>query len=400
MNSSKSDNKQPAVGLEKLAQTINRVQTAPRSQSEKGSSLERFAGIKVVGVGGAGCNAVNRMIQVGLNGVDFININTDAQALFLCNEAAKRIHIGGNVTRGLGAGANPEIGRKAIEESRGEILAAIDGADMVFITAGMGGGTGTGAAPVVAELAKEAGALSVAVITKPFSFEGRMRMMIAERGIQELTDKVDTLITIPNDNLLKVIDKKTSLMDSFRVADDVLRHGVQGISDIITIPGLINVDFADIQTIMLNSGSALMGIGLASGDRRAAMAAEDATRSLLLDSSIDGAKGVLFNITGGPSLSLLEVNEAASIIAQAVDPDARVIFGAVINDSYQDEVKVTVLATGFAASRMDENANELFASIASAGTEQNDFLSKSSGEEMDDLPFKLREKLLQRRRTQ
>ncbi len=391
MNSSR-DVKQ--IGIEKLSQTINKAQSVP---SERVNSLEKFAGIKVIGVGGAGCNAVNRMIQVGLNGVEFININTDAQALFLCNERAKRIHIGNNVTRGLGAGANPEIGRKAVEESRADILAAISGADMVFITAGMGGGTGTGAAPVVAELAKEAGALSVAVITKPFSFEGRMRMMVAERGIQELTDKVDTLITIPNDNLLKVIDKKTSLMDAFRVADDVLRHGVQGISDIITIPGLINVDFADIQTIMLNSGSALMGIGIGSGDHRAAMAAEEATRSLLLDSSIDGAKGVLFNITGGPSLSLLEVNEAANIIYQAVDPDARIIFGAVISDAYPDEVKVTVLATGFNSSRMEEQGNDLFASVASSSMDSNDFISKPS-EDMDALPLKLREKLQQRRR--
>lgn len=383
------------AGLEKLTQGLNRVQTAPGVKLEKIGSLEKFAGIKVVGVGGAGCNAVNRMIQVGLNGVDFININTDAQALFLCNERAKRIHIGSNVTRGLGAGANPEIGRKAIEDSRAEILGAINHADMVFIAAGMGGGTGTGAAPVVAEIAKEAGALTVAVITKPFSFEGRMRMIVAERGIQELIDKVDTLITIPNDNLLKVIDKKTSLMDSFRVADDVLRYGVQGISDIITVPGLINVDFADIQTIMLNSGSALMGIGYGEGDRRAAIAAEEATRSILLDASIDGAKGVLFNITGGPNLSLLEVNEAASIISQAVDPDARIIFGAVINESYGEKVEVTVLATGFASSRMDENANELFASIASSSiSEQQDYMPHS--DEMDDLPFKLREKLRQR----
>lgn len=396
MNSSKGmENKGAApVGMEKLNQTLSRVQSVGKPAGERGSALEQFAGIKVVGVGGAGCNAVNRMIQVGMRGVEFIAINTDAQALFLCNDAARRMHIGSNVTKGLGAGASPEIGRKAIEESRAEILAALEGADMVFITAGMGGGTGTGASPVVAELAKEAGALAVAVVTKPFSFEGRLRMMLAEAGIRDLTEKVDTLITIPNDNLLQVIDKKTSLMDSFRVADDVLRHGVQGISDIITIPGLINVDFADIQTIMTNSGSALMGIGISSGDHRAAQAANEAIRSRLLDTSIDGAKGVLFNITGGPGLSLAEVSEAAQIIHEAVDIDARIIFGVVIDEKYQDDVKVTVLATGFSAPLM-ENGDMYGSPLAGIPSEKADYAPRISADEME-IPAIIRKKMQNR----
>ncbi|MFP4497049.1 MAG: cell division protein FtsZ [Vulcanimicrobiota bacterium] len=310
------------------------------------TGLESFAGIKVVGVGGAGCNAVSRMIQEGLKGVEFVAINTDAQALFLC-DADQRIHIGGNVTKGLGAGSDPEIGRKAIEENRDEILQVLDGADMVFITCGMGGGTGTGASPLLAELAQEVGALSVAVVTKPFTFEGRMRSMMAEKGISELKERVDTLITIPNDRLLHVVDKKTPLIDSFKIADNVLRHGVQGISDIITTPGLINVDFADIQSVMKNAGSALMGIGNGTGEQRAAEAAKAAISSPLLEATIDGAKGVLFNITGGLDMSLLEVNEAAEIISQAVDPDARIIFGAVIDERLEGEVRITVIATGF-----------------------------------------------------
>jgi cell division protein FtsZ len=320
-----------------MAETLN---------TEERTNLESFAGIKVVGVGGAGCNAVSRMIQEGLKGVEFVAINTDAQALFLC-DADQRIHIGGNVTKGLGAGSDPEIGRKAIEENRDDILQVLDGADMVFITCGMGGGTGTGASPVLAELAKDVGALSVAVVTKPFTFEGRMRMMMAEKGINELKERVDTLITIPNDRLLHVVDKKTPLIDAFRVADNVLRHGVQGISDIITTPGLINVDFADIQTVMKEAGSALMGIGTGTGDSRAVDAAKMAISSPLLEATIEGAKGVLFNITGGPDLSLVEVNEAAEIISQAVDPDARIIFGAVIDERLEGEVRITVIATGF-----------------------------------------------------
>ncbi len=308
--------------------------------------LDRFAAIKVIGVGGGGNNAVNRMIAAGLHGVEFITVNTDAQAL-MHSQAAYRIQIGEKLTKGLGAGANPEIGEKAAQESREEIIKALRGADMVFVTAGMGGGTGTGAAPVVAECAKEVGALTVGVVTKPFSFEGRRRQAQAESGTAKLKEKVDTLITIPNDRLLQVADKRTSMIDAFRIADDVLRQGVQGISDLIAVPGLINLDFADVKTIMTDTGSALMGIGYGSGDNRAVAAAEAAIRSPLLETSIEGARGVLLNITGGPSLGLLEVNEAAAIISDAVDPEANIIFGAVIDENFQDEVRVTVIATGF-----------------------------------------------------
>jgi len=308
--------------------------------------LDRFAAIKVIGVGGGGNNAVNRMIAAGLNGVEFISVNTDAQAL-MHSQAPYRIQIGEKLTKGLGAGANPEIGEKAAQESREEIIKALRGADMVFVTAGMGGGTGTGAAPIVAECAKEVGALTVGVVTKPFSFEGRRRQGQAEIGSAKLKEKVDTLITIPNDRLLQVADKRTSMIDAFRIADDVLRQGVQGISDLIAVPGLINLDFADVKTIMTDTGSALMGIGYGSGDNRAVTAAEAAIKSPLLETSIEGAKGVLLNITGGPSLGLLEVNEAAAIISDAVDPEANIIFGAVIDEEFQDEVRVTVIATGF-----------------------------------------------------
>lgn len=308
--------------------------------------LDRFAAIKVIGVGGGGNNAVNRMIAAGLNGVEFISVNTDAQAL-MHSHAPYRIQIGEKLTKGLGAGANPEIGEKAAQESREEIIKALRGADMVFVTAGMGGGTGTGAAPVVAECAKEVGALTVGVVTKPFSFEGRRRQGQAETGTAKLKEKVDTLITIPNDRLLQVADKRTSMIDAFRIADDVLRQGVQGISDLIAVPGLINLDFADVKTIMTDTGSALMGIGYGSGDNRAVTAAQAAIQSPLLETSIEGARGVLLNITGGPSLGLLEVNEAAAIISDAVDPEANIIFGSVIDETFQDEVRVTVIATGF-----------------------------------------------------
>lgn len=309
--------------------------------------LHQFAGIKVVGVGGSGCNAVNRMIETGLSGVEFVAINTDAQALFLC-QANQRIHIGGNLTRGLGAGANNEIGKRACEENADEILKALDGADMVFITAGMGGGTGTGASPIVAELAKQVGALTVAVVTKPFSFEGRNRMSIAEKGIVDLEQKVDALITIPNDRLLQIVERRTSLVEAFRSADDILRQGVQGISDLVTKPGMINLDFADVQAVVSNAGSAMMGIGRGTGEHRAQEAAKAAIASPLLETTIDGAKGVLFNITGGPDLTLMEVNEAAEMISRSVDPDARIIFGAVIDDTMPaNEVYITVLATGF-----------------------------------------------------
>jgi cell division protein FtsZ len=310
--------------------------------------LDQFAAIKVIGVGGGGNNAVNRMIAAGLQGVEFISVNTDAQALLL-SQAPYRIQIGEKLTKGLGAGANPEVGEKAAQESRDELLKALKGADMIFITAGMGGGTGTGAAPIVAECAKEVGALTVGVVTRPFSFEGRRRQSQAERGIAKLKEAVDTLITIPNDRLMQVVDKRTSIVEAFRIADDVLRQGVQGISDLIAVPGLINLDFADVKTIMQETGSALMGIGVGSGDNRAAAAAEAAIKSPLLETSIEGAKGVLLNITGGASLGLFEVNEAAEIIARAADPEANIIFGAVIDESYDDEVRVTVIATGFDA---------------------------------------------------
>ncbi|OPX88362.1 MAG: Cell division protein FtsZ [Pelotomaculum sp. PtaB.Bin104] len=308
--------------------------------------LDQFANIKVIGVGGGGNNAVNRMISAGLKGVEFIAVNTDAQALHLA-QANQKIQVGVKLTKGLGSGGNPDIGQKAAEESRDEIIQALRGADMVFVTCGMGGGTGTGAAPVVAEVAKELGALTVGVVTKPFTFEGRKRASQAENGIDILKSKVDTLITIPNDRLLQVIDKHTSIVEAFRIADDVLRQGVQGISDLIAVPGLINLDFADVKTIMRETGSALMGIGSAVGDNRATEAARVAISSPLLETSIEGARGVLLNITGGTSLGLFEVNEAAEIIAQAADPEANIIFGAVIDENMEEEVRVTVIATGF-----------------------------------------------------
>ncbi|MGI6607079.1 MAG: cell division protein FtsZ [Peptococcia bacterium] len=315
-------------------------------------SLNQYAQIKVIGVGGGGSNAVNRMIDSGLKGVEFIAINTDAQALYT-SKAENKIQIGTKLTRGLGAGANPEVGLKAAEESRNDIVAAVKGADMVFVTAGMGGGTGTGAAPLVAEVAKEMGALTVGVVTKPFTFEGRKRFGQAEMGIDTIKEKVDTLIVIPNEKLLQVVDKNTPINDAFRIADDVLRQGVQGISDLIAVPGLINLDFADVKTIMEDTGAALMGIGMASGENRASVAARTAISSPLLETSIEGARGVLLNITGGPGLGLFEVNEAAEIIAQAADPDANIIFGAVIDESMGDNVRVTVIATGFDKTRKE-----------------------------------------------
>lgn len=313
-------------------------------------SAENFAVIKVVGVGGGGTNAVNRMIQAGLKGVEFIAVNTDAQALALC-QAPVRLQIGTKLTKGLGAGANPDIGSKAAEENREQIADALRGADMVFVTAGMGGGTGTGAAPIIAEVAKEVGALSVGVVTKPFTFEGRRRAAYADSGTATLKSKVDTLITIPNDRLLQVVEKRTTIVDAFRIADDVLRQGVQGISDLIAVPGLINLDFADVKTIMSEMGSALMGVGVAQGENRASVAAKAAISSPLLETAIDGARGVLLNITGGSDLALFEVNEAAEIVIQAADPEANIIFGAVIDDSLRDEVRVTVIATGFTGER-------------------------------------------------
>lgn len=307
---------------------------------------ESYAQIKVIGVGGGGSNAVNRMIEAGLKGVDFISVNTDAQALELARSSTK-LKIGAKLTKGLGSGGNPEIGQQAAEESREEIEAVLKGADMIFITAGMGGGTGTGGAPVIAEIAKNLGALTVGVVTRPFSFEGRKRMAQAEKGIANLKEKVDTLIVIPNDKLLQVVDKRTPLLEAFRIADDVLRQGVQGISDLIAIPGLINLDFADVRTIMQETGTALMGVGVSSGENSAVQAAKAAIFSPLLETSIEGARGVLINITGGSNLSLFEIHEAAETVAEAADPDANIIFGAVIDEKLKDESRVTVIATGF-----------------------------------------------------
>ncbi|HYC79874.1 MAG TPA: cell division protein FtsZ [Candidatus Binatia bacterium] len=308
--------------------------------------IETFARIKVIGVGGGGNNALHRMVENGIRGVEFVSINTDAQALHN-SQADHKIHIGKTITRGLGAGMNPDIGRAAAEESKDEILDVIKNADMVFITCGLGGGTGTGAAPVVAELAKKIGILTVAVVTRPFAFEGAKRRDIADKGLEALKQHVDTIIMIPNDRILQIIDKKTSLLDAFKTVDEVLRQGVAGISDLITTPGMINVDFADVKAIMQNAGSALMGIGRGTGENRAIDAARSAIDSPLLEMSIDGAKGVLFNITGGRDLGMYEVDDAAKYITKAADPDARIIFGAVIDEDLDEEVKITVIATGF-----------------------------------------------------
>ena len=332
------------------------VKSSPSSNNGSAMSAEgpmsgdiipsSVARIKVIGVGGGGCNAVNRMIDSGLAGIEFWTVNTDAQALTY-SSTTNTMQLGQKLTRGLGAGGNPSIGQKAAEESRDEIFQAVEGSDLVFITAGMGGGTGTGAAPVVAEAAKEAGALTVGVVTRPFTFEGRRRTSQAESGIAALQSSVDTLIIIPNDKLLSVISEQTPVQEAFRVADDILRQGVQGISDIITISGLVNVDFADVRAVMADAGSALMGIGVGSGKSRAREAAIAATSSPLLETSIDGAGGVVFNITGGSDLTLHEVNQAAEIIYEAVDPNANIIFGAVIDDRLQGEIRITVIATGF-----------------------------------------------------
>lgn len=315
----------------------------PRIQPD----IETFAKIKVVGVGGGGNNAVGRMIAANIRGVDFIAINTDAQDLHHSG-APQKIHIGKNLTKGLGAGMNPEIGRQAAEENRDEIQEALKGSDLVFITCGMGGGTGTGAAPVIAQAAKDSGALAVAVVTKPFTFEGTQRKQISEDGLAILREKVDTIITIPNDKILDIIDRNTPVLEAFNIVDDVLKQGVQGISDLITVPGLVNVDFADVKAIMQSAGPALMGIGRSSGDDRSIMAAKGAINSPLLEVSIDGARGVLFNVSGGPDLSMSEINDAAKIITESIDPNAKVIFGAVIDETLKKgEIKVTVVATGF-----------------------------------------------------
>lgn len=309
--------------------------------------MESFARIKVVGIGGSGNSTINRMIDAGVRGVEFIAVNTDAQALHH-TKAPKKVHIGKNITRGLGAGADPEVGLKAAEEDAELLKDVLKGADMVFVTCGMGGGTGTKGSSVVASIAKEIGALTVGVITRPFSFEGERRKRIAEEGIDLLHDKVDTLITIPNDRLLQIIDRKTSLLEAFGIVDDVMRQGIQSVSDLITVHGLINVDFADVKTIMANAGSALMGIGRGSGENRAVDAAKQAINSPLLELSINGAKGVLFNVTGGPDLGMFEIDEAAKVITQAADPQANIIFGSVIDPNISGEIRITVIATGFA----------------------------------------------------
>jgi len=373
--------------------------------------FETFARIKVIGVGGSGTNSLQRMIEARIHGVEFIAVNTDAQALHNSN-APIRIHVGKSLTRGLGAGMNPEVGRQAAIDTKEEISAAVKGADMVFITTGLGGGTGTGAAPVIAEIAREAGALVLGVVTKPFSFEGAQRMKIAEAGWNALRERVDSLITIPNDRLLSIIDRKTPLLDSFAIVDDVLRQGVQGISDLITIPGIINLDFADVKTVMSNSGSALMGIGRASGDDRAIEAAKMAINSPLLEVSIDGATGVLFNVSGGPDMAMAEINEAARIITEHISPDAKVIFGAVLDDKLKKgEIKITVVATGFSngqpstlrpssvsgfGSTLEESQN-LFESVKKHSTPPvqpvKEFVDDSLDDNQFDIPAFIRRKI-------
>ncbi len=335
MNSSKSNKKKEEEPKTSNISASNIPDVAP------------VANIKVIGVGGGGSNAVNRMVSAEFDNVEFIAVNTDAQALFH-SDATHKIHIGREATRGLGAGANPEVGKVAAEESLEEIKAALKGADMVFVTCGLGGGTGTGAAPVIAGISKELGALTVGVVTRPFSFEGQMRTKKADAGYEELKNNVDTLITIPNDRILSIIDRKTPLTDAFSVVDEVLRQGVQGIADLITLHGLINVDFADVKSIMSNAGTALMGIGYGAGESRATDAAKAAIESPLLEQSVKGAKGILFNVTGGEDLSMYEIDEAAKVITEAADPEANIIFGSVVDPAYNGEMKITVIATGFA----------------------------------------------------
>ncbi len=348
-----------------------------------------LAVIKVVGVGGGGTNAVNRMVESGLSGVEFIAVNTDAQAL-LMTDADVKIHIGSKATRGLGAGADPAVGLAAAQETRDELKEALKGADMIFVTAGEGGGTGTGAAPVVAELGRELEALTVGVVTRPFGFEGRRRAEQAEVGIQSLRDRVDTLIVIENDRLLQVVDKKTPVTEAFGIADDILRQGVQGITDLITVPGLVNLDFADVRTIMRDAGSALMGIGSASGDTRAADAANAAVSSPLLETTLDGATGVLLNITGGSNLGLFEVNEAAEVVTGHADANANVIFGAVIDESMGDEVRVTVIATGFGG-RPRRRRVEAPVGVASSSTPERRFERPTTSDAEIEIPSFLRE---------
>jgi len=330
-----------------------------------------FAQIKVIGVGGGGSNAVNRMIEAGLKGVDFIAVNTDGQALEL-SRARTKLQIGSKLAKGLGSGGNPEIGRQAAEESSGEIQKALEGADMIFITAGMGGGTGTGGAPIIAEAARKHGALTVGVVTRPFSFEGKRRMQQADQGITLLKEKVDTLIVIPNDKLLQVVDKRTPLLEAFRIADDVLRQGVQGISDLIAVPGLINLDFADVKAIMEETGTALMGVGEANGDNSAVEAAKSAIFSPLLETSIEGARGILINITGSPNISLFEITEAAETIKNVAHEEANIIFGAAIDESYKEQARVTVIATGFAKKVINQVPREREEVVERKGYDETD----------------------------
>jgi cell division protein FtsZ len=366
------------------------------------NQLESFARIKVVGVGGGGCNAVDRMIDEGLQGVEFVAINTDAQALML-SKAPTRVRIGEKLTRGLGSGGDPEVGRKATEESAEELYGVMKGADMVFITSGMGGGTGTGGAATVAQIAKEVGALTIGVVTRPFTFEGSRRIQAAELGISKLKEQSDTLIVIPNDRLLQIVDKRANLQTAFRMADDVLRQGVQGISELITVPGLINLDFADVRTIMSEGGAALMAVGMAKGEDAARVAAEQAISSQLLDITIDGARGILFNVTGGPELTLFDVNQAAAIIKETAHPDVNLIFGAVLDQNMKDAVRITVIATGFeragAPRRIVENpvmepreVREVNATVASKPTSQpaRDFQPRAFNTEDLDIPTFLR----------
>ena len=379
-----------------------------KSSTEIKPDMSPLASIKVFGMGGAGNNAVNRMISAGVEGVEFIAVNTDAQALYH-SLATQRVNIGKGSTKGLGAGSDPQMGKKAAEESSEELKALIDGADMVFVTCGMGGGTGTGSAPVVAEIAKELGILTVGVVTRPFSFEGAARTKSALEGLESLKSKVDTIITIPNDRILSIIDKKTPLTDAFIVVDDVLRQAIQGIADLITVHGMINVDFADVRTIMQDAGSALMGIGFGEGENRAVDAARAAIESPLLEMSISGAKGILFNITGGNDLSMFEVDEAAKIITEAADPDANIIFGTVVNENYTGEIKCTVIATGFKTEEqgmtngMGASARDTIArlgnaptskmSLGSTGSTNSVTITKKGSEEDLEVPAFMRKSL-------
>lgn len=353
--------------------------------------METFAKIKVVGVGGGGTNAIDRMIKAKVRGVEFIAVNTDAQCLHK-SDASRKIHIGKSTTKGLGAGADPEVGKKAAEEATEDIVEALKGADMIFVTCGMGGGTGTGASPIIANIAREVGALTVGVITRPFGFEGDRRKEASEKGMENLRGKVDALITIPNDRLLQIIDKKTSLMQAFDVVDDVLRQGIQGISDLITVHGLINVDFADVKTIMENAGSALMGIGSGKGDTRAVDAARNAINSPLLELSISGAKGVLFNITGSPDLGMHEIDEAARVITDAVDSEANIIFGAVMDSSLDDEVRITVIATGFEGVANAAPVQPIETRRVSLDLEPDTHVNDEADEELD-IPAFIRKKM-------